>query len=188
MVGNLKDPVQFWQELKQRKVVRTATVYTVGAFALLQAVDMIFPRIGLPSWTVTLIMILLATGLVVVILLTWIYEITPEGLKRTKYHEQGEVKDKPEAEYVVAGWESTMSQSSEELKSYDNVLYSENPRQSRRQGRIYSYSSAVVMIAVIVLFTFSSANTVPFAKRDWVVITGSENILPGYRPSSDNGF
>ncbi len=176
MAGNLKDPVQFWQELNQRKVVRAATVYIAGAFALLQAADMIFPRIGLPSWTVTLIMILLAAGLVVVIILTWIYDITPEGLKRTKYPGQGGAEDKPEADYVVAGWESTMSQSGEELKSYDNLLYSESARQSVKKGRIYSYSSAVVIIAVLVLFTFSSANTVPFAERDWVVITDFENL------------
>ena len=176
MAEYLKDPVQFWQELKQRKVVRAATVYTAGAFALLQAADMIFPRIGLPSWTVTLIMILLAAGLVVVILLTWIYEITPEGLKRTKYPEERGIEDKPEMEYVVEGWESTMSQSREELKSYNNVLYSESARNSVKKGRIYSYSSAVVISAVLVLFTFSSANTVPFAKRDWVVITDFENL------------
>ena len=176
MSGNLKDPVQFWQELKQRKVVRAATVYTAGAFALLQAADMIFPRIGLPSWTVTLIMILLAAGLVVVILLTWIYEITPEGLKRTKYLKQSGDEDSSDAEYVIAGWESTMSQSREELKSYNNVLYSESAGQSLKKGRIYSYSSAVVIIAVLVLFTFSSANTVPFLERDWVLITDFENL------------
>ncbi len=176
MVGNLKDPIQFWQELKQRKVVRAMTVYIAGAFALLQAVDMIFPRIGLPSWSETLIIILLAAGLVVVIVLTWIYDITPEGIKRTKNQEQAVVEDKPEVEYVVTGWESTMSQSREVLKSYDNVLYAENARQSKKIGKIYSYSSAVVMIAVLVLFTFSSANTVPFAKRDWIVITDFENL------------
>ncbi|OFY65324.1 MAG: hypothetical protein A2Y71_05590 [Bacteroidetes bacterium RBG_13_42_15] len=176
MAGNLKDPIQFWQELKQRKVVRVMTVYIAGAFALLQAIDMIFPRIGLPTWCETLVIILLAGGLVVVIVLTWIYDITPEGIKRTKNREQGVGEDKPEVEYVVTGWESTMSQSREVLKSYDNVLYAENARQSRKKGRIYSYSSAVVIFAVLVLFTFSSANTVPFAKRDWVVITDFENL------------
>jgi hypothetical protein len=84
MAGNLKDPVRLWQELKQRKVVRAMTVYIAGAFALLQAVDMIFPRIGLPSWTITLVIILLAAGLFVVVILTWIYDITPEGIKSTR--------------------------------------------------------------------------------------------------------
>lgn len=176
MAGRLKDPVQFWQELKQRKVVRVMTVYIAGAFALLQAVDMIFPRIGLPSWIETLVIILLAAGLVAVIVLTWIYDITPEGIKRTNDQKRADDESKPQVEYVVTGWKSTISQSREELNSYGNELYAENARQSRKKGRIYSYSSAVVMIAVLVLFTFSSANTVPFEKRDWIVITDFENL------------
>jgi tetratricopeptide (TPR) repeat protein len=176
MAGNLKDPVQLWQELKQRKVVRAMTVYIAGAFALLQAVDMIFPRIGLPSWAVTLVIILLAAGLVVVVILTWIYDITPEGIKRTSDIDKSGEADKADAEFVLPGWESTVSQSREEMISYNNVLYSKNALQNRKKGRIYSFSSLIVIIAVAVLFTFSSANTVPFAERDWVVITDFENL------------
>ena len=176
MAGNLKDPVQFWQELKQRKVVRVMTVYIAGAFALLQAIDMIFPRIGLPSWSVTLVIILLAAGLVVVIILTWIYDITPEGIKRTDDLEQAGDEGKPEIEYVLPGWKSTVSQSREELISYNNVLFTEKVRQNKKKSRIYSYSSVVVIVSVVILFTFSSANTVPFVKRDWVVITDFENL------------
>ena len=64
----------FWQELKQRKVVRAMTVYLAAAFAILQAADMILPRIGLPDWTVTLVFILLGAGLIVVMTITWIYD------------------------------------------------------------------------------------------------------------------
>jgi tetratricopeptide (TPR) repeat protein len=176
MAGNYKDPLQFWQELKQRKVVRAMTVYIAGAFALLQAVDMIFPRIGLPAWSVTLVIVLLAVGLIVVIILTWIYDITPEGIKRTSDLDKTGDEEKADSEFVLPGWESTVSQSREELISYNNLLYSKNALQSKRKGRIYSYSSFIVIIAVAVLFTFSSANTVPFAERDWVVITDFENL------------
>jgi len=176
MAGNYKDPIQFWQELKQRKVVRAMTVYIAGAFALLQAVDMIFPRMGLPAWSVTLVIILLAAGLVVVIILTWIYDITPEGIKRTSYLDQTRDEQQADSEFVLPGWESTFSQSREELISYNNVIYAKNTLQNKKKGRIYSYSSFIVIIAVAVLFTFSSANTVPFAERDWVVITDFENL------------
>ena len=176
MAGRLKDPVQFWQELKQRKVVRAMTVYVAGAFALLQAVDMIFPRIGFPAWSVTLVIILLAAGLVVLIILTWIYDITPEGIKRTNYQEQVKDENKSNVEYVLSGWKSTVSQSREELISYSNELFADKVQQDKQKGRIYSYSSVVVIFAVVILFTFSSANTVPFEKRDWVVITDFENL------------
>jgi hypothetical protein len=176
MAGNPKDPIKFWQELKQRKVVRAMTVYIAGAFAVLQAVDMIFPRIGLPAWSETLVMILLVIGLIAVIVLTWIYDITPEGIKRTSNQVQAEDKENPQVEYVVKGWKSTMSQSPEELNSYGNKLYAEHVLRSQKKGKIYSYSSAVVIVAVLVLFTFSSANTVPFEKRDWILITDFENL------------
>jgi tetratricopeptide (TPR) repeat protein len=176
MAGRLKDPVQFWQELKQRKVVRASTVYIAGAFALLQAIDMIFPRIGLPGWSETLAIIVLAAGLVVVIILTWIFDITPEGIKRTNDREQADDESKPEVEYVVTGWKSSMSQSREELISYNNGLFAEKVQKDKKKTRIYSYSSVVVILAVVVLFTFSSANTVPFEKRDWIVITDFENL------------
>ncbi len=176
MSWNYKDPVQLWQELKQRKVVRAMTVYIAGAFALLQAVDMIFPRIGLPSWTVTLVIILVAAGLVAVVILTWVYDITPEGIKRTRNIDKSGEEEKADVEFVLPGWESTVSQSREEMISYNNVLYSKNALQNSKKGRIYSFSSFIVIIAVAVLFTFSSANTVPFAERDWVVITDFENL------------
>lgn len=90
MTANLRDPFRFWEELKQRKVVRSIMVYIAGAFALLQAVDMIFPRLGFPAWSITLVLTLLAAGLVVVIILTWIFDITPEGIKRTDAEKEPE--------------------------------------------------------------------------------------------------
>jgi hypothetical protein len=84
MAGKPKNPFQFWEKLKQRRVVRVITVYVASSFAILQGLDMIFSRLGFPSWTVTLVMIILACGLIVSIILSWIYDITPEGVKRTK--------------------------------------------------------------------------------------------------------
>ena len=171
----LKDPVQFWQELNQRRVVRAITVYIASAFAVLEAVDMIFPRIGLPSWAITVIMIILAAGLIFVIIVTWIYDITPEGIKRTD--------DKnPEPEiiesvtgYQLSQWDSTTTQSREEILNYPGTAYSDLMVKEKKKSRIYNYSSMVVVMAVMILFMFSSANTVPFSKRDWVVITDFEN-------------
>ena len=41
---------QFWQELKRRNVFRVITVYVAVAFMVLEGVDIIFPRMGLPDW------------------------------------------------------------------------------------------------------------------------------------------
>ncbi len=176
MAENSKNPFRFWQELKQRKVVRVITVYVASAAAILQAVDIIFSRLGFPSWTVTLVMILLAVGLVGAIILSWIYDITPEGIKKTKDLENVKIEDSSDIGIELPYWKSTATQSRENIISYENEFYIEKIKQYKKKGRIYNYSSAVVILAVIVLFTFSSANTVPFIKRDWIVITDFENL------------
>lgn len=176
MAGKPKDPFQFWEELKERKVIRAIMLYIAGAFALLEAVDMIFPRFGLPSWSVTLVIFLLAAGLIVVIILTWIYDITPEGIKRTGYPHRGEDEESSSVRFVLSDWDSTTSQSPEELTSYKSELYSDKALQSRKTGKIYSYSSFVVIVSVMILFIFSSANTVPFSRRDWILITDFKNL------------
>ncbi len=74
----------FWNELKRRKVVKASFVYIAVAFAIIQAADIVFPRLGLPDWTVTFVLILLIIVFILVILLTWVYDITPEGIKVTQ--------------------------------------------------------------------------------------------------------
>jgi tetratricopeptide (TPR) repeat protein len=171
-----KNPFHLWQELKQRKVVRVITVYTASALAVLQAADMVLPRIGFPSWTVTLVMILLGCGLVIAIVLSWIYDITPEGIKKTEDLQQIRNENNSGVEYVVHRWKADDNKSPEKGAIYNYELYSDKIQEFKKRGKIYSYSSVVVILAVIVLFTFSSANSVPFAKRDWVIITDFENI------------
>lgn len=73
----------FWEELKRRKVVRVTLVYLAAAYAILESSDIILPRLGLPDWTVNLVMILLFVGLILVVILSWVYDITPEGIRVT---------------------------------------------------------------------------------------------------------
>jgi len=76
---------QFWQELKRRKVVRVITVYAAAAFVILELVDIITEPFGLPDWTLKLVVVLLSVGLIVSIILAWIYDVSPEGgLEKTK--------------------------------------------------------------------------------------------------------
>ena len=75
---------QFWQELKRRKVTRTITVYAAAAFVILEAVDIIFPRLNFPDWTVTFVMILLAVGFPIALIFSWIFDVIPGGIEKTK--------------------------------------------------------------------------------------------------------
>jgi tetratricopeptide (TPR) repeat protein len=87
------DLFKFWDELKRRKVVKASIVYLAAAFAILQGVDVIFPKLGLPDWTVTFVIILLIIVFILVVILTWIYDITPEGIKVTQAVEEEEKPD-----------------------------------------------------------------------------------------------
>jgi tetratricopeptide (TPR) repeat protein len=76
--------IQFWQEFKRRNVHRTLAIYTGTAFIILQAVDIIFPRLGLPDWTINLILYLLIVGSIITVIISWIYEISPKGITKSK--------------------------------------------------------------------------------------------------------
>lgn len=74
---------RFFAELKRRRVFRIMAVYGVVAFGILQVADIAFPLLGLPEWTITLVLLLSLLGFPVAIVLAWAFEQTPEGLKRT---------------------------------------------------------------------------------------------------------
>lgn len=74
---------QLWQELKRRKVIRTITVYAAAAFVILELVSIVVDPLNLPEWTLSLVIVLLCTGFVIAIILSWIYDLTPEGIEKT---------------------------------------------------------------------------------------------------------
>jgi TolB-like protein/Tfp pilus assembly protein PilF len=75
---------RFWRELKRRKVVHVITIYAATAFVILQLVDMIAEPLRLPISTKALVIVLLCIGFIIAIFLSWIYDITPAGVKKTK--------------------------------------------------------------------------------------------------------
>ncbi len=70
-------------ELKRRNVFRVAVLYGVVAWVLIQVVDVVMPRLGIPDWGVTLVIVLLVIGFPVAMIFAWAFELTPEGIKRT---------------------------------------------------------------------------------------------------------
>ena len=75
---------QFWQELKRRKVVRVITVYAAAAFVILELVGNVTEPLNLPDWTPTLVIIILLVGFPLAIIFSWIFDVTPEGIEKTK--------------------------------------------------------------------------------------------------------
>jgi TolB-like protein len=76
--------MSFWKELSRRNVIKVGIAYAVAAWLIIHPVDIIFPILHLPEWSITLIAAILIIAFPFVLLFSWVYEITPKGLKKTK--------------------------------------------------------------------------------------------------------
>src|SRR5437868_5894812 len=72
----------FFAELKRRNVIRFAGLYLVGAWLLVQVAGTVLPMFGAPDWLPRSVVILLALGFIPALIFSWVFEMTPEGLKR----------------------------------------------------------------------------------------------------------
>ena len=72
----------FFTELKRRNVIRMAGLYLVGAWLAVQVAGTVLPMFGAPDWLPRIIVVLLAIGFVPAAIFSWVFEITPEGLRR----------------------------------------------------------------------------------------------------------
>jgi adenylate cyclase len=76
--------MSLFAELKRRNVLRVAAGYAVTAWLVIQVVETIFPIYDLSDETIRLVITLLAIGTLPVLVLAWVFEVTPEGLKLDK--------------------------------------------------------------------------------------------------------
>src|SRR5262245_56997930 len=77
-------------ELKRRNVIRAASLYLVGAWLVVQVSGIVLPMFGAPEWLPRTIVILLAIGFVPAVIFSWLFELTPEGLKRDEHVAPGQ--------------------------------------------------------------------------------------------------
>lgn len=70
-------------ELRRRNVLKVAAGYIVIAWLALQVLDVLAPILQLPTWLQRAVLLLLALGLLVTLALSWVYDLTPLGLRRT---------------------------------------------------------------------------------------------------------
>jgi len=76
--------MSFWKELSRRNVVKVGIAYAVAAWLIIHPVDIVFPILHLPEWSITLVAAFLMILFPLVLIFSWVYEVTPKGLKRTK--------------------------------------------------------------------------------------------------------
>lgn len=74
--------MSFFEELKRRNVVRVAAAYLALAWLVVQLVETLFPMFGVSDEVARTIVTVVGVGLVPVLIFAWVFELTPEGLKR----------------------------------------------------------------------------------------------------------
>lgn len=84
------------EELRNRRVFRVSTVYVGISFALIEVSDILLPMLEAPAWSLKAIVILLAIGFPLAVTLAWMFQFTPEGVRRSpKSGEKQTTADKP---------------------------------------------------------------------------------------------
>ena len=74
-------PNNFFAELRRRNVLKVALTYAVVAWLLIQLA--LLPTLEVPSWAIKTLLVLLIIGFVTIVFISWFFEATPEGMKRT---------------------------------------------------------------------------------------------------------
>ena len=84
-------------ELRRREVYPVIAAYAIVAWVVLQVGEVTFEPLGLPGWAMTALIVLAVAGFPVAILLAWIYDITPRGIRRDRLdrQDQGRTDDSP---------------------------------------------------------------------------------------------
>jgi len=80
-------------ELKRRRVYPVIAAYAVVAFILLQIGEITFGPLGLPNWAMVSLIVVVIVGFPITVVLAWIFDITPGGIRRTGTLAQSD--DKP---------------------------------------------------------------------------------------------
>jgi TolB-like protein/Flp pilus assembly protein TadD len=76
--------MSLYDELKRRNVVKVAVLYVVASWLILQVADVLFDAMELPAVWVRLVVAMLILGFPLALVFSWVYEMTPDGLKREK--------------------------------------------------------------------------------------------------------
>ena len=74
--------MSFLNELKRRNVLRVGAAYIVSSWLLIQVAETIFPLFGFGDTPARLVVIVLAIAFIPSVIFAWVFEITPEGLKK----------------------------------------------------------------------------------------------------------
>ncbi|NNK88810.1 MAG: tetratricopeptide repeat protein [Flavobacteriaceae bacterium] len=74
----------YWRELQRRNVIKSGIAYLVAAWLIIQVLSIVLPAFGAPLYYLKWSLILLGIGFPVWLVFSWIYEFTPDGIRKTE--------------------------------------------------------------------------------------------------------
>jgi len=74
--------VSLFSELQRRNVFRVAAAYLVVGWLLVEVTTTLLPLFGAPDWVSRVLVFIIVLGFAPAIIVSWVYELTPEGIKR----------------------------------------------------------------------------------------------------------
>ena len=83
--------MKLFSELRRRNVFRMAALYVVAAWLVMQVAEVLMELANLPEWLGPVVLVVLAIGLPIALVLSWFYELTPEGVSLETDVEAGAV-------------------------------------------------------------------------------------------------
>jgi TolB-like protein/Tfp pilus assembly protein PilF len=76
--------MKLFEELKRRNVIKAAIAYVVVSWVLLQVLSIVLPTVDAPQWVMKTMMLVMVIAFPIWVFIAWVYEVTPEGLKKTE--------------------------------------------------------------------------------------------------------
>ena len=93
----------FFSELRRRNVLRLAATYALAAWILIEAGSVLLPTFGVPEWFFRAYVLVIFAGFVVSLILAWVFEVTPEGVKLESRidHDQGRPRTRSKSNTII---------------------------------------------------------------------------------------
>lgn len=90
-------------EIKRRKMFQVTAVYAVVAWLIVEVITSIEEPLSLPNWTDTLVIVLLALGFPIMLIVSWLFDVTPDGLVRDRGPAKSTPRAGPRMELILLG-------------------------------------------------------------------------------------